>query len=467
MTSYGFSPEGEFEDTLRDGITAAKNDSRKLARRLLERCIRMDPYDARPWLWLTEITDDPDEKRACLESALAADPYNIVARRAIALLDGKIKAEDLLPTGEGVQPRQNQEPIAAQTEKTLACSQCGGQTEFNPQSQTLQCLFCGFEREIDAELAADSGEQVLEFVLPTRRGHQWAEAQHHLKCQNCGADSLWPTGQRALRCPFCGSNQLIESQETKNLVDPQVIGPIEIDQKQALHLAEEWLGKGWFTPDDLSTSISAQETALRPAYYPFWTFDGILELHWRCEVNEGSDDNPHWVSRSGVEYQIFDDMLVSGSKSITREHSEDIRPFKLKEVVEFKPEFLAGWPALTYDISLADATLIARELIIGNFRNSMHLKILPHRKKRNLSTGHHKWSGMTFKYVLLPIWVGTYHYKGQSYSILVNGQTGEVSGKKPRDSAITFATVLSIILTIIAILIGTAILGFEMGWLTF
>jgi len=234
---------------------------------------------------------------------------------------------------------------------------------------------------------------------------------------------------------------------------------------QALQFAEDWLGKGWFTPDDLSES--AQKTALRPAYYPFWTFDGTLELHWRCEVNEGSDEDPHWVSRTGVEYEMFDDVLIPGSKAITRKKADKISPFKLKEVVEFKPEFLAGWPALTYDISLADATLVARETIIRKFRRSMHNKILPHRKKRNLSTGTHKWSGMTFKYVLLPLWIGAYQYKGQSYSILINGQTGKVVGKKPRDTVNTVAIILSIILTIIAILVGLYLLGNFMGWLNF
>ncbi|MBC8507845.1 MAG: hypothetical protein ISR58_21390 [Anaerolineales bacterium] len=466
MTSYGLSPEGAFEDTLRDGITAAKNDSHKLAQRLLERCIRMNPHDARPWLWLTEITDDAQEKREYLESALAADPNNILARRGLALLTGKIRQEDLMPMGEGVQPSENLEPVAAQTEKNLACSQCGGETKFNPQSQKLICLYCGLESEINAQLAADRGEQVLEFMLPTQRAHHWAEAQHHLNCQKCGADSLWPTGQRALRCPFCGSNQLIESQETKNLVDPQVIGPIEIDEKKALQFAKIWLGKGWFTPDDLSTSVSVQKTSLRPAYYPFWTFDGTLELHWRCEVNAGSDDNPRWESQTGVEYQMFDDMLVPGSKSITYQQTDKIGPFKLKEVVEFKPEFLAGWPALTYDISLSDATLAARENIIRKFRRTMHHKILPHRQKRNLSTGTHRWSGMTYKYVLLPLWVGTYQYKGQNYSILINGQTGKVSGKKPRDTVNTVAIILSVILTVIAILVGFFILATEMGWLS-
>lgn len=463
MTSYGFSSEGEYEDTLRDGITAAKNDSRMLARRILERCIRQNPNDARPWIWLTEISDDPDEKRQYLESALSADPYNLTAKRGLALLTGQIKEEDLLPMGEGVQPRGIQEPVAARTKESFTCPQCGGQTKFEPNIQKVRCLYCGHEYQVESQIAADSAEQALDFFLPTQQGHHWAEAQHHLECQRCGAHSLWPTGQQTLRCPFCGSGQLIESQETQSLIDPQVIGLMEIDEPEAIQAATQWLGKGWFTPDDLSDSAS--KTSLRPAYYPFWTFDGTLELNWRCEVNEGDSENPRWVSRTGVEYQMFDDLLVPGNKIISFKQLEKISPFKLKEVREFKPEFLAGWPTLTYDIPLAEATLAAREQIVRKFRRSMHRKVLPHRQKHNLTTGGHRWTGMTFKYVLLPLWVGTYQYQEENYPILINGQTGEVNGEKPRDTVKSVAIILSIFFTIIAVLAGLFILATEMGWL--
>jgi len=336
--------------------------------------------------------------------------------------------------------------------------------EFNLDTQKLRCLFCGFENEIESQKAADSGEQVLEFVLPTHRGHQWAEAQHHLSCKDCGAASLWPIGQRALRCPYCGSNQLVESQETTNLVDPQAIGLMEIDENKAIQLAKDWLGKGWFSPDDLSTYASARKTALHPAYYPFWTFDGTLELSWRCEVNEGSDNNPRWISRTGVEYEMFDNMLIPGNKNITPKELEKIAPFKLKEVLEFKPDFLAGWPALTYDIPLAKATLSARESVVRKVRRTLHRRVMPHRQKRNLTPGSHKWSGMTFKHVLLPLWVGTYQYQGQDYSIMINGQTGKASGEKPRDTIKTIAIILSIFLTILAVLAGLFVLATEMGW---
>jgi hypothetical protein len=36
--------------------------------------------------------------------------------------------------------------------------------------------------------------------------------------------------------------------------------------------------------------------------------------------------------------------------------------------------------------------------------------------------------------VLLPIWVGNYHYRGRAFRVLVNGQTGKTAGDKPIDT---------------------------------
>ena len=38
---------------------------------------------------------------------------------------------------------------------------------------------------------------------------------------------------------------------------------------------------------------------------------------------------------------------------------------------------------------------------------------------------------LTFKHVLLPVWIAAYRYNNQVYRFLVNGQTGEVVGKAP------------------------------------
>jgi hypothetical protein len=82
---------------------------------------------------------------------------------------------------------------------------------------------------------------------------------------------------------------------------------------------------------------------------------------------------------------------------------------------------------------MAEASLAAREKVMRQFRRGLYSRVEPGRQKRNLQSGAGNWSDMTFKYVLLPLWVGSYSYLGKYYNILVNGQTGKVSGDKPRD----------------------------------
>ena len=127
-------------------------------------------------------------------------------------------------------------------------------------------------------------------------------------------------------------------------------------------------------------------------------------------------------------------------------------------MVEFQPEHLAGWLALSYDIPLADASLMAREKVINKLRRSLQNRAEPGRQKRNITSGAGKWSGLTFKHALLPLWVGTYEYLGTHYQLLVNGQTGKVGGKKPTDKTKVALYIGGVVLVIVIILLGAYLL---------
>lgn len=56
-------------------------------------------------------------------------------------------------------------------------------------------------------------------------------------------------------------------------------------------------------------------------------------------------------------------------------------------------------------------------------------------------------SDVTFKHILLPIWLAAYKYRGQSYQFVVNGRTGRVQGERPYSAwKIAFAVVIGVIL---------------------
>jgi hypothetical protein len=42
-----------------------------------------------------------------------------------------------------------------------------------------------------------------------------------------------------------------------------------------------------------------------------------------------------------------------------------------------------------------------------------------------------RYSGITFKHLLLPIWVAVYRYQEKTFQVLVNGRTGRVTGYRP------------------------------------
>ena len=196
-------------------------------------------------------------------------------------------------------------------------------------------------------------------------------------------------------------------------------------------------------PDNLASASWGLQ--LRPAYYSCWTFDGTVEVNWSCEVREGGVRYAEWVPRNGSEIEFFNDILVSGVRALPSPALESIEPFNLRDVQEFKPDFLAGWPTMIYDRSLADASLLAREQVMKKLRSGLSNKIETGGEKRNLHLGGGHWSGMTFKHILLPIYIGTYRFQGKEYQILVNGQTGKVGGQKPRDAIKLFFGGLTVV----------------------
>ncbi len=452
--SYYTRQERQFEEYLRAGINAVKSGQIKLAQSLLNRALLLNGTDARPYVWLSATTENPQEQKEFLEQAFSIDPHNAEARRGLAILNGKIDKAKLLEVGHNFQPGQSSEIEDAQG-KVFQCPKCGGRMTYAIDKQLVCCEYCGYVRQEthhqDIYSVADQAEKVLDFVIPTTDGYRWVSGQHHLSCGSCGAISILPKNQKSQRCPYCGSNQLTDSIELRELIDPHVIALIKIDRKEAMERVKKWMRRGLFTYDNLINS--SKRIQLNPAYYSFWTFDGISEVHWSCEVLADQAGDVSWESRHGVQSHVFNDVLVSGVKAIDERDLASISPFDLENVEKFNPEFLAGWSTILYDRPISDASIIARKLVSKQFRPQIYQTIEIGHKKRNLQIGTGKWTDMTYKHILLPIWVGIYKFKGKSYRILLNGQNGKISGQKPRDSLKLGFTILIVFMLVFLLVI--------------
>jgi len=263
-------------------------------------------------------------------------------------------------------------------------------------------------------------------------------------------------GQTIDNCPYCASTRFISPTTMQEQVDPQVMGLFALDLEEVGKNIKSWLGKGILSPDNLVAQQGG--ILLHPGYYPFWIFEGTLELPWFCDVNVAKGKNAVWEAQTGSHPENFKDVLIPGLKKISSADLSAIGPFNLNEMVEFSPDQLTTGVAIAYDQPLADASLRAKESIINKVRSALPGMVEPGHSKRNFSIGAGKWSGLTYKLGLLPIYIGNYAFQGKHYRLLVNGQTGKMSGKKPTDNfklamfAIAGLVVLAIILAIIWVL---------------
>ena len=457
-TEFSNTPDSisarEFDQLIQDGIIAVKNGNLLLAKKMLDQAALINSTDPRIWIWLSATTDDLQERRTYLEHAVALDPSNAAAKRGLMMVTDKLKKAFLMPEGASYAPPEAPPPVEA-TIKTYLCPNCGATISYSIKETVLVCQFCGFKRKVDQSVISESSEQSLDAVLPTTSAHRWADTQSRITCEQCGVVILLPPGQTADSCPYCASNRFVTSSSLVEIVDPQVIGLFKVDPQNAAKGIKTWLGKGLLAPDELAAQHAGMQ--LHPAYYPFWLFEGTLEVPWFCDVNEGTSKLPQWEAHTGSKFEMFKNVIIPGLRQMSPVELAGIEPFNLDELVEFSPDYLAGWVALTYDHPLADASLRAREKVLKKVQRTLSSQVEPDHPKRNFSTGAGKWSGLTYKLALLPIYIGNYPFQGKRYRLLVNGQTGKVGGKKPVDN---LKTVMIIIIGAVLLILVVTVLFF-------
>jgi len=136
-----------------------------------------------------------------------------------------------------------------------------------------------------------------------------------------------------------------------------------------------------------------------------------------------------WNPASGRVARFFDDVLVLASRSLPKRFTDALQPWDLSALVPYAPEFLAGFRAEGYQVPLEDGFTEARGHMDAIIERDVRFDIGGDRQRvHDIQT---RISDVTFKHILLPVWLAAYKYNGKTYRFVVNGQTGRVQGERP------------------------------------
>ena len=297
-------------DLLIRGMMAAKAKETADARRYLEWVLRLDPpLDTRvdALYWLSQVAETPAEQWRLLEEALAYDPSDMRCRRDLAVLRGDLNPSEIidpdrLPNAES-NPAQSHS-LEAGVDR-FVCPQCGGRMTFAPDGQSLTCEYCEARRvQTAGQNDAASAENFL-IAMATRKGHLHPVTRQTFNCQGCGIDFLLAPQQLSITCPYCGSAYAVRSRQSRELIDPHLILPFTVEEKQANQAFNTWLAD-----QNLPSGASLQVERAAAIYLPAWSFEMVGQVPWSCQVEERRD---HWVTENGSEIVYHSSVLALAS----------------------------------------------------------------------------------------------------------------------------------------------------------
>ena len=404
---------------------ALKDGDKNMARRYLERLFlssRDHNQLADGWYYMSQVEDDPAEKRKALEQALSYRMTHARARRALAILDGRLKADEI------INPDQKPAPLTGDA-KTDAdhfmCPNCGARMSFAPDGQSLVCDFCTSGGAVDA--SGDLAEEKDFFsTMATLRGHSSPVARKVFHCDGCGAEFILPPNDISEDCAYCNSPHVVSHQETRELMDPDAIIPHAFNRRQAAEYLVAWVQEHAFTPQ-------GKVQPPRGFYLPLWTFDFAGMISYSGQRYQDEDNPFRKGSRNRVkvtergDYPVYiDDLIMPANKAMNKEAVALLDTYSFREAKPYDARYLVGWAAEAYEIELGDASLEARSRAYKFYKKKIRRDMS---ELMNITTSSANMAIDSYKLLMLPIWITTYTYGGEEYHVFINGQNGAVRGE--------------------------------------
>jgi len=323
----------------------------------------------------------------------------------------------------------------------VLCSNCAGKLIFNPASQKLECANCGAGYR--PEDVSDINTDVYSKYYDTRV----------YTCGHCGAEVITSDTESSTFCVYCGNPAIVFSRVSKEY-RPDGIIPFKITKAEALSKIKSKFENNPIVPKDIEVGFKPEN--MRGIYVPYWVINAdYQEADWISgTVKRGKHSETRYYSRAGE--VKFKNVPVDGSRILNDDVSLRLEPFYLEDSKDFDEDYLNGFYSNTSDMDIMDLRESASKRCHKLFADEV-LKSIP-RNARNVKIRDSiYWADIQDDpiYMMFPVWFLTFKYNGKPYTVLVNGQTGKVTGTLPwlkkRIWGIGIATFILVIAFIVAL----------------
>ncbi len=349
--------------------------------------------------------------------------------------------------------------------RTYPCEACGGELHFDIATQLLKCQHCGNTHEL-VELSGDVEERDLREALALLRERkqtapQFLADEKEIVCQNCGGHTTFTGSLTADRCPYCATPiQRDDVHDAPERLPVDGLLPFAVDDEHAAELIEKWIKSRWFAPSEFKTYH--RTGSFSSVYMAYFTYDADTFTLYSGQrgdnytVTVGHGDNRRtevrtdWTFVRGSVRNSFDDIPIFANEGLDRNKVAKLEPWPTETARPYSAEYVAGHLCRTYDQDVEQCLPAATQQMERAIQETVRRDIGGDQQR--ISSLDVNWQKMTYKHVLLPIWLLTVIYQQRPFQVYINGVTGEVHGARPYSKVkIAVAVVIALILLTVII----------------
>lgn len=298
------------------------------------------------------------------------------------------------------------------------CPTCNNTVEYVAGTSKMNCKYCGnyfYFRDVVRNQSP---------VIEKKDTCQTMECNIYV-CTDCGAELVINDVEASTFCAYCGQPTIVFSRVSQELM-PKYILPFCVTKDAAVEIVRRRLRKGFFVSKKVK-NFNAE--IVRGIYIPYYTYDVLYHDKQKLFCKKGLGKYAIFRTYRREAECEFRGVTCDASKKLNDEVSQRLEPYDLRGLRLFTPKYLSGYYADCFDMDKEEITKVAISRIKKWFDEEIERST--HSTQAILEESNPQYKIKKEEYVFLPVWFLTFHHKKETYTILVNGQTGKMVGSAP------------------------------------
>ena len=287
-----------------------------------------------------------------------------------------------------------------------------------------------------------------------------------LFCQQCSGALQVGRLDKTTTCSWCGSGNIVRRPPRPGMPQPSFVIGFTRTADEVKQGVKAWARREGFWAPRAFRRLEVE--LLKPVYVPAYLFSGVATGEWSAHVGYDYTERvkrgdkvervtkTEWHALRAPFAVGLHDLLISASQRISNDELAALEPFDLGRLARYSDAAIVGWPAEepARDIEAVDEQLMNE---VDAALNPRLRALVPGERVDHFEVST-ELVDPVFACVLVPVW--TMMVRSQEgrprTRVLVNGQTGQVTGKVPR----------SWLKVALAVLLAVAALGAAIWWLS-